>query len=258
MKTDVPLLLRLGGIGLLIVGTLVSLVLSAAWLESRNVREWPAVDAHVIQSEIEVSKKIVPLGRSRRTHIDFFALRIEYEYEVNGERFTGNRMSLASNPCGYDRAEIEQWTRKFPLGATIPVHYSPAHPERSVVECTGGPGPMGLAFGILAILGGLAMRHAGKRMQPTGQTPVRSAVPKPTSTRTRPREEVGQPVLTSRTGGQRVSRRMHWSIRILGVLLGLRCCLSALCPFPLASPSAFNRAERSKLARQVMRGWSLR
>ena len=133
VKTDVPLLLRLGGIGLLIVGTLVSLVLGAVLLESRDVREWPTVDARVIRSEIEVSKKMVPLGRSRRTHIDFFALRIEYEYEVNGERFTGHRMSLASNPCGYDRAEIEQWTRKCPLGATIPVHYSPAHPERSVV-----------------------------------------------------------------------------------------------------------------------------
>ena len=136
MKYDVPLLLRYGGIGLLFVGILVVLMTGLAWVGARHAQTWPAVEGRVIRSEIDVSKKIVPLDRIRRTHVEFYALRIKYEYEVDGQRFTGDRVTLAANPCGYDRAEVERWTRKYPLGAKIPVHYSPTHPEHSVVERT--------------------------------------------------------------------------------------------------------------------------
>ena len=230
MKSDVPLLLRYGGIGLLFVGILVVLMMGLAWVCARDARTWPAVDGRVIRSEIDVSKKIVPLGRFRRTHVEFYALRIEYEYEVDGQRFTGDRVTLAANPCGYDRAEVERWTRKYPLGGTISVHYSPTHPEHSVVERTGGPAPWGFALGILAVVGGLVMRHIGKRALPPKPTParrpVRQAPPPPPVQR--------QPVPSPQPRRPRASRRTHWSIRTVGVLLGLGFLLIGAACLPVA------------------------
>ena len=172
MKDNVPLLLRIGGVLVLIVGTIVVLVMGAAWLNSRDAHEWPTAEARVIRSEIEVSKKQGPVGRSRRTHVDFFALKLDYEYEVDGERYTGDQVSLAANPCGYDRGEIERWTRKYSLGSMIDVHYKPSYPAFSVVQPTGGPGPLGLGSGILAVVAGVVMRRTGKRPWPTGQAPT--------------------------------------------------------------------------------------
>jgi hypothetical protein len=233
MKSNVPLLLRIGGILVLIVGTIVVLVMGAAWLNSRNAHEWPTAEARVIRSEIEVSKTQVPLGRSRRTHVGFFALRLEYEYEVDGERYTGDQVSLAANPCGYDRGEIERWTHKYSLGSTIDVHYKPSYPASSVVEPTGGPGPLGLGFGILAVVAGVVMRRMGKRPQPAGQAYAQRPAAGPSSPPAEPRHEVRQPEPAPATSAPLKSRRMHWSIRAAIVLVGVVLLLLGAVTLPV-------------------------
>jgi hypothetical protein len=251
--------LRFGGLGLLLLGTVVVLVMSAAWVDSRDVQTWPTVDARVIRSDIEVSKKLVPLGRNQKTYVDFFALRIEYEYQVDGQRFTGSRMNLAANPCGYDRREMEQWTDKHPLGALIPVHYSPTSPERSVVEITGGPTAMGVPFGILMIAGGVVMRRLGKP-RPEGQTATRPTTSQPPSTPPEPRPEVRHQLRFSEAGRRRRSKRTHWLIRTVGVLLGLAFLLLGAVTLPVGlaqciqEGGAGNAAQPARLAVTVLMG----
>ena len=84
-------------------------------------------------------------------------------------------------PGVYLRTEVERWTRKHPLGSTVPVHYKPSYPASSVIEPTGGPGPLGLCVGILAVVAGVVMRRMGKRPKPAGQTVARRPVAEPSS-----------------------------------------------------------------------------
>ncbi|MGH9849160.1 MAG: DUF3592 domain-containing protein, partial [Blastocatellia bacterium] len=57
---------------------------------------------------------------------------VRYRYEVDGRTYSGKRLYFD------EVASTERWAarlaRKYPVGATVPVYFDPANPERALLE----------------------------------------------------------------------------------------------------------------------------
>ncbi len=243
MKTDVPLQLRYGGLVLLILGPIMILLGGGSFLAARNAQSWPTVAAHVTRSEVEVSKKVSGFRRSYTTSSDYYTAAVEYEFVVEGKPYTADHIRRTSNPSGFDRSEIVQWTRKYPRGAEITVHYCPGKPSLAVIDPT--PDVLGFSLilggGLIMIPVGLVLRRVARHLQPEAPRPAavsRPAAVKPaavTKSATVPSQPaairppaVEQPAVTTvsqsaRTANisQPVRKPLHYSLRTIAVVLGL-------------------------------------
>jgi hypothetical protein len=213
MKVDVPLQLRYGGVALLFLGPVLILLAGGLILAAKSTQTWPTTDARVIRSEIEVSQKASGIRRGQARFSDYFNPLIQYTYVVNGEQYNGTQIRSHSDAGGYDRAEVEQWIRKYPVDATISIHYSPKMPQRSVIDTTADVGLFWtvLVFGILAIPGGLVLRRVGLPQQPAEKP---ESVP--LSDRSTDEQTSRQPSVALSK-----SKPRHWLIRAVAALLGL-------------------------------------
>ena len=114
MKTDVPLQLWYGGLVLLLLGPVLTLLGGGSFLAAKSAQSWPTVEARVVKSKIEVSKKASGSIRSRTTMSDYFTAAVEYKYVVDGKQYTSDRIKRSYNPSSFDRSEVAHWTRKCP------------------------------------------------------------------------------------------------------------------------------------------------
>lgn len=231
MKTDVPLQLRIGGVVLLCLGPLLALMATGLYLQSKQMQNWPSVDARVIRSEIEVSKKAGGLRRGKTSFHDYYTAVIQYEYAVQAQRYTGNRIAMdASRSSGFDREHAERWIQRYPVGSSVSIHYSSHRPEQSVIDPSADTGLLGLVAGLgfLAIPVGLVLRRIARHMQPV-RPPAAAALCGPAEL-ARPSLDTSCPPLSAAPSrhpelmnkvGLRTSRPIHWLIRVISVSTGL-------------------------------------
>jgi len=91
--------------------------------------EWPSVEGDVVYSEIEKRTRTRSKGGSSTT----FSANIIYEYTVEGETYTGDKLRfLLWNSS--DRSESRSTVDKYPVGKVVPVYYKPDSPDTSVLE----------------------------------------------------------------------------------------------------------------------------
>lgn len=221
MKIDVALNLRYTGIVLLIAGPVLIFLAGVSYLSSRSAQSWPTVTARVVSSEIKVSKKAAGIRGGRTLWSDYYTANVQYDYVVDGKHYTGDRIHLASDVCGFDRSVAEQWIRKCPQGASITVHVAPQKPSRSVIDPTADVAGLALllaAGGVMLPVGAVLLQVA-RNFEPrttSTPTPVRAAVP---------------PALTHNKGDVK-RRRAHWLVRTFAVILGLFLFLFGALAFP--------------------------
>ena len=251
MKTDVPLQLRYGGIVLMILGPVLALFAAGLYLQSRRAQSWPTVEARVTKSKVEVSKKASGFRRSRTSFQDYYTAAIQYEYVVDGERFTGDRIGLdESRSSGFDRDDAQRWVRQYPVGAAVTIHYCPHRAQQSVIDPSSDTTLLALVvgFGILAIPAGLVMRRIARQMQPVqplaAPVPRRSAAPVPPRAAPAPSPvaafalppavaPAGRPALMTQTRLEE-PRTTHWLIRTVVVLTGLVLLCFGSLTFPVS------------------------
>lgn len=124
---------------------LVAGMATTAWgwivlARGRRTRAWPAVDGAITRSATQ-DDDTLPV--------------IAFRYHVNGTAHDGMfRFPGGTQPSPELTAAM---LAKFPAGATVKVHYDPAHPDHATLE----PGPargdwLILALGIIATLFGVA------------------------------------------------------------------------------------------------------
>ena len=145
--------LALGGFG-----TLVLLVVIAALREAAAMKRWPIATGRVLSSKVEEYREIAGAGdySGSRTRMTLYRPVVLYEYEVNGKRLQGNRITQSS---GLNRGIpdfAEKIVQRYKNGTTVDVRYNPKRPADCVLEPRLGAGWI-FAFAIAAALLGLAV-----------------------------------------------------------------------------------------------------
>ena len=85
--------------------------------------KWPRVRGTIVSSELEGYPSLSSRIRIRGP-------AIEYEFSVDGTRYTGSMVSVAVG-TGYS---ADNTIHRYPKGAAVDVSYDPADPRRAMLE----------------------------------------------------------------------------------------------------------------------------
>ena len=98
--------------------------------EATASSNWPTTDGVVTVARVE-SKRERRDGKTRTMYWH----HIEYRYEVNGEKLTGDRVWTSDGGSSSSMSSFaEQAVAKYPVGREVKVHYDPAAPAVCVLE----------------------------------------------------------------------------------------------------------------------------
>lgn len=105
------------GLGLVITG--ISNIKSA-----RESMTWPATKGVILKSEVKTS---------RSDDSTTYGADISYEYQVNKQTYTGNKVTFGDVSTS-KRSRAEKIVDRFPVEKTVDVFYNPEDPKSSVLE----------------------------------------------------------------------------------------------------------------------------
>jgi hypothetical protein len=120
------------------VGLFLTVIIFAAlwkWWEIRKAATWPSVAGRITRSRQCVRTTTHPEGGATVREI----ADIEFQYEVAGALYAGDRPTLAEV---LTPQEIAAMLARYPVGTTVMVHYNPADPADSVLERDAPPGAL--------------------------------------------------------------------------------------------------------------------
>lgn len=106
-----------------------------AWASER----WPQVQGTVKASSVDTQ-------RTKRSAL--FVPRVRYDYAVGGQSFSSEVLAFTNVASG-DSSEAHDVVRRYPVGASVAVHYSPDEPQLACLEC----GRAGVADGVVMAAG---------------------------------------------------------------------------------------------------------
>lgn len=95
---------------------------------TRRMAGWPSAPGRVVLSETYTGEF---RGRALRYAP---AVRVAYEYTVDSQAFTGERVGQGPVPLEAASAESQRLLRDYPAGAAVTVYYDPADPASAVLE----------------------------------------------------------------------------------------------------------------------------
>ncbi len=120
--------------------------------KERAKKNWPSAAGKVIgdSSIVRTTKAILETptvsvsNKDDRhyTYEEVWALRVEYEYEVAGQKYTGRRATATDHVdflSDYPNApnpQMVEWSARLPKGAAVSVHYDPSEPTESYIIYT--------------------------------------------------------------------------------------------------------------------------
>ena len=139
-------------LGLAVVFLGIGLLLVILALFQRNkakkAESWQTVSGQITASGIHENHHRDSDGH---TQINYQPT-VQYSYEVNGLTYNGGRIAFGANSFDYNTAQ--GMAAKYPVGATVTVHYDPAQPGEAVLETKAAGSKVFLIVGIVfAVLG---------------------------------------------------------------------------------------------------------
>lgn len=132
---------------LLVFGAALAYSAGRMVYRSHAAARWPVAQGTVESSSVETM-------RSKRSAT--YVPRVRYHYDVGGQRFTSETLSFGTVSSG-DSSEAHAWVRRFPQGASVPVHYAPGEPSLACLDTTA----TGIANYVVALGGAGAVVLAG-------------------------------------------------------------------------------------------------
>ena len=124
------------------IGTVILLFIAGAaglwigyerWFHGSGSIDWESVEGEIVSSEVHQYTSYRARGSIRETS---YEPRISYQFKVNGESFTGDRIWFDDVPGGTEEAgrdKSEEYVERFPAGSSTTIYYDPARPERSTL-----------------------------------------------------------------------------------------------------------------------------
>lgn len=144
----VCLALLVGGLGIfLMIMSLLSLQ------QGKEARSWKVVAGRIVRSSLEEKRVDTNYGDGMRRAEVGYLPRVEYQYRVGDETLTGQRISLVEKQ--YTQKSGQKALEKYPIGATVQVHFNPENPQEAVIE-TGT-----VLSSLIFMLGGIALVAVG-------------------------------------------------------------------------------------------------
>jgi Protein of unknown function (DUF3592) len=120
-----------GGFGLVMLVLIVSSLREAA-----AMKRWPVAKGRVLSSKVEQYRDDAGSGNfgGPRGRMTLYRPVVVYEYEVDGQRFRGDR--IAQSP-GMNRgvdAFAQEVARRYASGSAVDVRFNPKRPGECVLE----------------------------------------------------------------------------------------------------------------------------
>jgi hypothetical protein len=144
------LVLSLGliAIGLIFSALALAVVVKSlqAWRDAARSKNWPATQGQVTGATIVWS------GVRRK----FPRPQVQYNYQVNGVVYTGNRVAFEFGHL-YTREAVEKIIQRYPVNAPANVYYDPNRPGDSTLEQTHHGVADGWLVGVVLLLSPAAL-----------------------------------------------------------------------------------------------------
>ena len=116
--------------------------------EARAAAAWPTAPGRITAATTE------RLERNKTADLSSHAAVVHYEFTVAGRTYEGSRLRFT--PVNFSTLpQAESFLSAYPVGASVPVHYDPADPRRSVLDAQ----PTGREW--LYVLGGVVFCGVG-------------------------------------------------------------------------------------------------
>ena len=106
----------------LLFPAIIAMAAAVKMAEAQRAAKWTRANGRIVRSELvteERQEKLVKVPL------------VEYEFTVGFHRYRGKRVSLAEVIAGPDAVGT---VARYPVGASVPVYYDPADPNKSVVD----------------------------------------------------------------------------------------------------------------------------
>lgn len=152
-----------GAIYLILLGLLLAVFGGGfTWLMWRSFeraagqRGWEEHSCQILQSEV-IERKI---GRDVPKD---YAHGLLFGYEVDGEGYTSDRLTIRGIAWSKSREKASVWVEEFPVGTKQVCHVDPADPTMAVLKFDTKAAGYSLWFPILLMVGGLGVAVGGVR-----------------------------------------------------------------------------------------------
>lgn len=143
--------LLIGGIVIILFGAIFIIVSIVMRKKAQAAQTWPVAPGQILFSTIETHTSSDSDGDSS-TH---YEPKVEYSYAVMGSPMKGTRISFGA--MGSDFKAAQKTTTRYPVGASVSVHYNPEKPAESVLETTARGGTVFMVVGIVIAVVGIIL-----------------------------------------------------------------------------------------------------
>ena len=145
------------GGGLTLLGLLFVIIGGFEFRQGLKTNDWPAAAGRIVESKIVERKVDGSSGRRRTRSSDRdYTVDVRYSYEVEGQKFEGDRLRYG-NESHDSRASAMEEQSRFAPGKEVQVHYDPKTPSQSVLIKGIGLSWLGMALGLMALVIGLVV-----------------------------------------------------------------------------------------------------
>ena len=135
------------GIAFLVFGAIFILIYVLQQQKAKAAEAWPTAPGVVLSSGLEERR-----SRNTKTHTTTitYSPKIEYEYTLMGQKYTGTK--LAFGYASYDYRTASEKIAPYQPGTSVQVHYDPSKPDNAVLETRAAGAITLLIVGIVFIV----------------------------------------------------------------------------------------------------------
>lgn len=95
--------------------------------KAKQSETWPSVEGKILSHDIRIN------SGDEYTSTAYLP-QVTYTYHVQGQEFTGSKISYGSAPAFKSIYKAEKFLEQYPVGSRVTVYHDPEKPQDSVLE----------------------------------------------------------------------------------------------------------------------------
>jgi hypothetical protein len=138
------------GLSIALLGGLFVWLMGNSYLRAREMRKWPVVPCVILSSELEEKR------HDRNSPVEF-RHNFVFGYEWQGQRLTGDHLSLRGNPWTSKPDVIKERLAEYPVGKKTTCLVDPSNHQFAVLKPDSLAPGYSIWFPSLFVIGGLGI-----------------------------------------------------------------------------------------------------